>query len=523
MNADGHQLKLSPAGLEMFVPPGARLQDALFAHGVEFPCGGRGRCRGCRVKVLKGKLGICDEEKNLFTRAELAAGWRLACRHCVTGDLELELAQWEMSILTDQSAFAFTPREGLGIAIDLGTTTLAAQLLDLRTGNVLAVATALNAQARHGGDIMSRVDYAFSGGQKELERLIREQLGGMIAQLLAAGAAQPQTPGSPSAIPQSQSAIGNRQSAIPSLSHVVIVGNTVMHHLFCGVNIAPLAAYPFRPEQPGRVRFPPAELGWNLPAAVLIEFLPCLGGFVGSDVLAGILATGLHESAEPVALLDLGTNGEVVVGNRERMFCTSTAAGPAFECARISQGMRASTGAISEVRDLHGMLTCRVIGGGEPRGLCGSGLVDAVAAGLKLGWIRSNGSMAVTPAMKLAGDVFLQPADVRELQLAKGAISAGLRMLAARFGTTLEQLHRIYLAGAFGNYISRTSAQRIGLLRIPLDRVLAAGNTALLGAKRALFEDAARWDAFASRVENVALNEDPDFMDIYADEMRFPA
>ena len=176
---------LSPADLKLEVASGTQLQDVLFAQGVEFPCGGRGRCKGCRVKVLQGVLPVGEEEKNLLTGAELAGGWRLACRHSIAGDLKLEFAQWEMPILGDQSTFKFAPREGLGVAIDLGTTTIAAQLLDLRNGNVLAVATALNLQARHGGDIMSRVDFAWRGGQAELERLVREQLGGMASQLVA--------------------------------------------------------------------------------------------------------------------------------------------------------------------------------------------------------------------------------------------------------------------------------------------------------------------------------------------------
>ncbi len=509
MTPSTHTLELSPADLKLEAASGTQLQDVLFAQGVEFPCGGHGRCKGCRVKVLKGILPVGEEEKKMLTGAELAGGWRLACRHSIAGDLKLELAQWEMPILGDQSTFKFTPREGLGVAIDLGTTTIAAQLLDLRNGNVLAVGTALNMQARHGGDIMSRVDFALRGGQAELERLVREQLGGMVSQLVASSTKLCR-------ICDKSSDAGN------DLNKIIIVGNTVMHHLFCGVNIAPLAGHPFEPQQPGRFRFYARELGWDLPEKTIVEFLPCIGGFVGSDILAGIVATGLHESRELMALMDLGTNGEVVVGNHERLLCTSTAAGPAFEGARISMGMRAATGAISEVRVQNGAVACRVIGGGAPRGLCGSGLVDAVAAGLELKWIQSSGRMTLDGSMPLAGPVSLLPADVRELQLAKGAIATGLRMLATRFGATLDDIQQLHLAGAFGNYISRASAQRIGLLRLPINRIVPAGNTALLGAKRALFEEAAAWDDIASRVEHIALNEDAEFQDIYAGEMRFP-
>ncbi len=511
MSQGNHTLRLSPAGLALSLPPGTRLHEVLFAQGVEFPCGGRGRCQGCRVKVLQGTLPIGEEEKNLLSSAELAAGWRLACRHAIQGDLELELAQWAMPVLTDQSSFHFIPREGLGIAIDLGTTTLAAQLLDLATGSVLAVRTALNAQARHGGDLMSRIEYALHGGQAGLQRLIHRQLAGLITQLL-----QLHNQCEKETHPE-------HRQADQVVSRIVIVGNTVMHHLFCGLDITPLAAHPFQPAQPGRMMFSPAQLDWDLPANATVEFLPCLGGFVGSDILAGIVATGLHESSELTALIDLGTNGEVVVGHRDRLLCTSTAAGPAFEGARISMGMRAATGAISEVRVEDNFVSCRVIGGGEPRGLCGSGLVDAVAAGLELGWILPSGRMANRTEMLLAGNVRLLASDVRELQLAKGAIAAGLRLLARQFGAEPADLRQLHLAGAFGNYISRASARRIGLFGLPLDRIRPAGNTALLGAKRALFEEPAAWDALARRVEHVSLNEDTGFHDSYVEEMQFPA
>ncbi|MDW8310442.1 MAG: ASKHA domain-containing protein, partial [Verrucomicrobiales bacterium] len=420
------------------------------------------------------------------------------------------------TILGDESHFAFTPQEGWGIAIDLGTTTIAAQLLDLQTGHVLAVQTALNAQARHGADIMSRLEFALRHGQSELQGLIREQLGRIVWSLIESARARACAGANKPGVPRA----ADRTAC---LKRVVLVGNTVMHHLFCGVPVEPLASFPFEPKQRGRIRFTSNELGWPLPEETAVEFLPCVGGFVGSDILAGIVATGLHTSEELGALMDLGTNGEVVVGNRHRLLCTSTAAGPAFEGARISMGMRAATGAISAVEVQDNFLSCRVIGGGEPRGLCGSGLVDAVAAGLELEWIHPSGRMANRTEMPLAGAVILRASDVRELQLAKAAIAAGLRILTGRLGARLEDLAVLHLAGAFGNYISRASARRIGLLRLPLERIRPAGNTALLGAKRALFEDAAAWDALAARVEHIALNEDPHFQDIFAAEMHFPA
>ena len=479
-------LVLSPAGRRIDVAVGDSLQDVLFVAGVEFPCGGHGRCKACRVRVLKGRLEATADERLRLSPGELAQGWRLACQHAVTGELELELAQWEMPVLSDQSSFAFAPREGFGIAVDLGTTTIAAQLLDLSDGHVLAAETALNAQAVHGADVLSRVEFTLAGGQDELQRLIRSQIGTLIGRLTAAS--------------------GKRANRI------VLVGNTVMHHLFCGLDVTPLATHPFQPAHPGRVRLDAGVLG--APA----EFLPCIGGLVGADILAGIVATGLHQQTKLSALIDLGTNGEVVVGTADRLVCTSTAAGPAFEGARISQGMRAATGAISEVALAEGALCCRVIGGGAPRGLCGSGLVDAVAAGLELGKIDRAGRLA--QPWRLAGDVALDPHDVRELQLAKGAIATGLRILTGRLGARTADIERLFLAGAFGNYVSRASAARIGLVRVAVERIQPSGNTALLGAKRALFEDG--WDALAQRIEHVPLNEDAAFQEVFAEEMRFP-
>ena len=496
------RIDLLPLGHQLQVPVGTRLQDILFGQGVEFPCGGRGKCRGCRVKVLAGELPITPEDTERLDPTALSAGWRLACRAEVRGDLRLELAQWDASILTDDRSFAFQPRPGLGIAIDLGTTTLVAQILDRQTGEVLGVRTGLNAQARHGADIMSRIDTALAGdGAEQLRRMIREQLGGMVAELLADSGRHDE------------------------LGEVIIVGNTVMHHLFSGLPVAPLAAHPFEPEQPGERRFNGTDLCWTIPTQCAVRFLPCLGSFVGSDILAGILATGLADSSELVALVDLGTNGEMVVGNRDRLLCASTAAGPAFEGARISMGMRATTGAIAAVAREGNGVRCQVLGDAEPRGLCGSGLVDAVAAALDLGWVLPSGRLAQRTEIPLAGPVRLTGGDIRELQLAKGAIAAGLDLLARQWGARIGDLHRIHLAGAFGNYITRQSSKRIGLLPFGPERVEPAGNTALLGAKLALFGAEAGDPGFRSllaRVRHVPLNDDPLFHEVYVNEMVFP-
>jgi len=310
-----------------------------------------------------------------------------------------------------------------------------------------------------------------------------------------------------------------------ALESIVIVGNTAMHHLFSGINVEPLAQYPFEPLAPGLQVFSARELGWDIAGDPKVCFLPCLGGFVGSDILAGILAVKLHERESLSLLMDLGTNGEIVLGNRERLLCAGTAAGPAFEGARISMGMRAATGAISEVWAEDRRLSCHVLGGAAARGICGSGLVDAAAASLDLGWVLPSGRLARKDAIQIAPAVTLNQKDIRELQLAKGAIAAGVRILLEQWGASGEEVEQVFLAGAFGNYINQANARRIGLIEFPEDRIVAAGNTALLGAKLALFglahEDIS-YSKILERTKHVSLNEAPGFQEIYADEMGFP-
>lgn len=498
------RVELLPLGTTLSVPAGSGLQEVLFTQGVEFPCGGQGRCKGCRIKVLEGDLPSTEDDERLLSALELREGWRLACRARVEGALRIELAQWDAEILGDDRSFSFEPSTGLGIVIDLGTTTLVGQLIDRCTGQVLAVQSALNEQARHGADIMSRIEFAMqAGGQEELSVLIRTQLERMTAALLESHA-----------------------SRAGEVRRVILVGNTVMHHLFCGLEVGALSHSPFDSPHLGLQEMRPDELGWPLSDEVRVQFLPCLGGFVGSDILAGVLATGLHEETGLAALVDLGTNGEMVVGNRDLLLCASTAAGPAFEGARIAMGMRAATGAISSVRVVDGQFECHTLGQVDPHGICGSGLVDAVACGLELGRITASGRLQAGTNLALCSSVGLHQRDIRELQLAKGAIAAGLRILTGQLGAGLGDIERVHLAGAFGNYIDRTSAERIGLLPVAKERVVAAGNTALLGAKMALLAwpaDDLEFRLLRARIQHVGLHEDPAFQEVYVEEMSFPA
>lgn len=488
-------IRILPAGTEIEVPPGTPLQDVLFPHGVEFPCGGRGTCKACRVRVRGAAPPPGPEDRAAFAPGQLAAGWRLGCRMRADADVALELGRWDAPVLADDTVVAVQPREGCGIAIDLGTTTLAAQLVDRRDGRVLATRTALNPQARHGADLMTRIDHALRGGAARLRDLVRGELGRLVRELAV--------------------------SAPVPIRLVTVVGNTAMHHLVGGIDVTPLSTPPFRPVDDGLLRFTDREMGWDLGGAE-VRVLPCLGGFVGSDLTAGILATGIHEQEGVNLLVDLGTNGELVCGGRDGLVCASTAAGPAFEGAGISIGMRAATGAIGAVTAAEGRLRPEVLGGGAPRGICGSGLVDAVAAALDLGWIVPSGRLQRGRSdLPLAEGLALQGMDVRQLQLAKGAVAAGIHLLCARLGATARDIRRVHLAGAFGNYVRIASAVRIGLLPVDAAVVHPCGNTALLGARLALQHDDHAYAAIRAMTRQVELKIEPSFDDTYIDAMGF--
>ena len=489
-------------GVTLGVARGTPLRDVLFAYGVEFPCGGMGDCLACRVKVLKGNIPADNEQQRNLSPKLLDEGWRLACCAMAEADIVLELAQWEARILVDDTRFDFTPRAGLGVAVDLGTTTIAAQLLDFQTGNVLAVETAFNAQAKFGSDVMSRINMAALQGKGiELRHHIRVQIGDMIDALLRSAGAE-----------------------AGRVNDVVIVGNTAMHHLFCGIDPEPLSHYPFTPQDPGEKRFAAADLGWNALASAAVRFVECVGGFVGSDLLGGARACRLHESDDLVGLIDLGTNGEIILGNRNRLVCCSTAAGPAFEASNISMGMRAVSGAITRVRVENGTYVCGVAGGGTPRGICGSGIVDAVAAALDLHALAPGGKIAGNQQqIMLAEPVVVSQRDIRQIQLAKAAVAAGIRILLDALGASHEDLTKVYLAGAFGNYVNRVSAHRIGLLPVPPARVHPAGNTALLGAKMFLFDtDMPDESPLVHHIQHIPLSAHPRFRDVFVEEMEFP-
>lgn len=489
-----HTIHLHPLGKELTVNHGTPLIDVLHEYGVEFPCGGKGNCGKCKVKVLEGHIETNEVHRSKIKKLGLPDNWYLACHSICTSDLTLEIEQFSHFILADESTFKFTPQEGYGVAVDLGTTTLVAQLVNLQTAEVMAVETMLNPQVKFGADLISRIQHALDGGAPEMTQMIRRTIGQMVASML-------------------------KKKAVP-LARMTLVGNTAMQLLFSGCDVTPLSAYPFETNDLGEKLFQAKELGWDFEVSGGILFYPSIGSFVGSDILAGICATGLHEKETYTALIDLGTNGEIVVGNKEQIVCASTAAGPAFEGANISMGMRAVTGAISSLTLSNGTINPDVIGNAKPRGICGSALIDAVAIFKQQELIGMFGEISSgEERIQVAGNVFLTQKDINEFLLAKAAIAAGLQILSRQLGIEPADIHEIYIAGGFGSYINLEHVTQAGMIATLPEKIHKMGNTALIGAKMFLFAGMQEAENIRQKTTHVNLEGAPDFQDIYVDKM----
>jgi len=491
------KIRIEPLGIEQVVNIGTPLIDVLYEYGIEFPCGGKGKCGKCRIKILKGELRTTTIHQEHANTLNLSKNERLSCMCFVSQDVTLKIEQFDTIILADYTQFKFTPRKGLGIAIDLGSTTIVGQLIDLGDGKILDSRNILNPQTRFGADIMSRIDYAVNRhGKDRLKNIIRNSIRELIRDLS-----------------------GERGSEI---KRIIIVGNAAMHHLFCDIDVTPLTMYPFDSEKNRFVSFKPDDLGLHFLPGAEITFYPVIGSFIGSDILAGIMATELHRRADPVALIDLGTNGEIVLGNKEKIICASTAAGPAFEGINISSGMRASTGAISSVHVENSKFNCKVIGNERPKGVCGSGLIDSMALFLREGMMDDTGQITENrKKLQIADGIFLTQKDIREFQLAKGAIAAGMEILTQELQIKKHQLEQVYIAGAFGNFINLENASFLGILEFPVEKITKLGNSALIGAKMALFQDHKEWEEILEITSHISLESFPEFQDVFTSKLFF--
>jgi uncharacterized 2Fe-2S/4Fe-4S cluster protein (DUF4445 family) len=416
------------------------------------------------------------------------------------------------------------PLHSLGVAIDLGTTTIAAYLCDLETGGLLATGSMMNPQVAFGEDVMSRIGFAMdeAGGLSRLRGAVTEGLNGLVMRLTAS--------------------LGRSASDVLD---AVLVGNTAMHHIVLGLPPDGLGLAPYAPVLHGAVNCRAGDLGLVLAPAACAYVLPVVAGFVGADTMGVVVSEEPFLCGERTLTIDIGTNGELVMGNRERLVCASCATGPAFEGAHITHGMRAARGAIERVvvDPLTGEPECSVIGGERARGICGSGVIDAVAQMYRAGVIDQTGRFAaqdghprvrrgdngweylLVPAADTATgrEIVFTQKDVRAVQLGKGALLAGARLLMARLGW--ERLERVVLAGAFGTYIDRENAAVIGMFPpVDLAHIAAAGNAAGDGARLALLDVGKRREAeeWARRLEYVELSLEEGFQREFVEAMDFP-
>lgn len=410
-------------------------------------------------------------------------------------------------------------RPVLMAAFDIGTTSVAGYLLDAVTGQQLSAASGLNPQTEYGADVIMRANYALERGVQELSISVRVLIKNMLKDLCE-----------------------KADKETEDIYQVSVVGNTCMHHLFLGISPASLVLAPYNPAISQTLILPAADFRLGVNPGAELAALPVIAGFVGADTVGCMLAVNMEEEEKMTLMIDIGTNGEIVLGNRHRSIACSTAAGPAFEGAKIACGMRGAEGAVEHVTMENGVMECSVIGGGEAAGICGSGLIDLIARLLEAGIIDDSGKLLESPkTMEVDGKpayilfhesesrngkpVYLSQKDIREVQLAKGAIAAGIYLLAEKMEISVEDIEQVYIAGAFGNYMNPDSACRIGLIPPVLkNRIVPVGNAAGEGAKLSLLnkDEFSRAERMAVNTEFLELASMPEFQDQFVDELVFP-
>jgi uncharacterized 2Fe-2S/4Fe-4S cluster protein (DUF4445 family) len=581
---------------EARVPAGTTLFDAASWNGVaiDSTCGGHGTCKKCKVRVAEGSVPISSVDPRAFAPDELRDGWRLACRAAAEEDVVievpplqtrpkaalagvgrhvilrpavqkryLELAEPTLhdqvpdvdrvlaamddvelrvsldvartigatlrendykvtAVLVDDLLLDVEPGDTsarrFAIAFDLGTTTVVANLLDLETGQPAAVRSMLNRQQPFGADVISRISATMldDGALDVLRTHAQDTLAELVGEVCEEGAVDPR-----------------------EVYEIVVTGNVTMLQLALGIDPEPLSMAPF---VIAARQLPPAlaaDFGVHVHPRAPAFMFPALGAYVGPDIVAGILATGLTLDRRVRLFVDVGTNCEIVLGSSARALATAAPAGPAFEAAQIRCGMRAADGAIEGVKIVDGEIKLQVIGDVDAVGIAGSGLVDAVAELVAAGVLDHSGRFVDEPPVcadrlhkigeervfYLTDEVFLSQRDVRELQFAKASIATGWNLLCRDLGIAPEDIAQVLLAGSFGTYLSPASAIRIGLVpKLPLTRIVSAGNVAGEGAKIAALsvQERAAATAILDEVEHVELSGRADFNDLFVEQLAFP-
>ncbi|MBQ3084867.1 MAG: DUF4445 domain-containing protein [Clostridia bacterium] len=466
----------------------------------ERPCGGHGKCGKCKVFASGALSPVTAEEQKLLTAEELRAGVRLACCTKALGACTVALPEQHHAaqIAVDGNLQNMSIRpdfQKYGAAVDIGTTTLAAVLYDAE-GKLLAKATALNPQSVCGADVVSRIEAALAGEGERLAALICTAIDALLAELTN----QPE-----------------------EIERVVITGNTVMLHLLTQTDPDPLARAPFLAKRLFGETLTAAELGLkSLSSQVEVYLPPCVSAFVGADTVCALLASDLCAGESAALLVDIGTNGEIALWHEGKLTVCSTAAGPAFEGAGISMGMRGESGAIDRVWLEEDALFYRVIGDQAPKGICGSGLVDAIACLLENETLDETGYLEED--VELLSPVIIKAEDIRAVQLAKSAIRAGMETALSACGLAAKELSRLCVAGGFGAYLDLQNAAKIGLLPPDaVERVEVLGNAALQGAAMLLLNPDLRAESvrLAKEATLLELAANPAFAENYMEYMMF--
>ena len=578
---------------EARVPSGTTLFDCASWNGVaiDSTCGGHGTCKKCKVKVVSGTQPVSSVDPRAFSPDELRSGWRLACRaqaeedlvvevpplqtrpkaalagvgrHVIlrpavqkrylelaeptledqTSDLERVLAamddvelrvplevvrtlgrtlresDWKVTaVLVDDLLLDVEPGDTSGsryaIAFDLGTTTVVATLLDLETGQPAAVRSMLNMQQPFGADVISRISATMldETALARLQDAAHETLSRLAGEVCEEAGVERE-----------------------NVYETVVTGNVTMIQLALGIDPEPLSMAPFTIAARRVPQSTAADFGIAVHERAPAVLFPALGAYVGPDIVAGVLATGLTLDKRTRLFIDVGTNSEIVLGSSAHALACAAPAGPAFEAAQIRCGMRASDGAIEGVRIVDGEVELTVIGDVEAVGLCGSGLVDAVAELVGAGMLDHSGRFVAGSSERLAklgeetvfylaDDVFLSQRDVRELQFAKASIATGWTILCKDMRIDPAEISQVLLGGSFGSYLTAASAVKIGLVpKLPLARIVAAGNVAGEGAKIAALSvtERAAANAVLDEIAYVELSGRSDFNDLFIDQLAFP-
>ena len=515
-------ITFKPDGRQISIHAGATLLEAAGQAGIilNTVCGGKGICKKCVVNILPDRQEV------------------LACQYHIQGDLAVIVPPssrfFEHKILTEgiSSQTEIQPDiykkylkfasagKIFGVAVDVGTTTVVAKLVDMANGQLLATQAALNPQIRFGDDVISRINYAQTDANlAELHKAIIDCINELTAKLCV------------------QASVDTKQ-----IYEMCVVGNTTMNHIFLKLPVVQLGQAPYKAFSLDAEDLSPQKIALQINPVGNIHTVENIAGFVGSDTVAVAIAVDINSSQDLTLVVDIGTNGEIVLGTADKLYAASCAAGPAFEGARISCGSRAMEGAIETVI-ANDDIDFDIIGNCSPRSICGSGLIDAVAVLLDLGIIDPTGRFANPaklppaissriiqqngqPAFCLAEKTVLTQKDIREVQLAKAAIRAGIKLLQEKIGIEDDDIKQVLLAGAFGNYIRRESALRIGLLPdLPLERIHFIGNAAASGAQMLLLSRNCRTQAkkLARKIEYIEIAHEEEFGAVFADSMLFPA